>query len=131
MKIIPSGLAIAALALLAATGTASAAAQDDREMLALATDSGCNLCHDMEPRKRGPGELLPYAPAWKDIAKKYKGDASAVDPLTRAVMQGGGKNASERHWKYQTRVAEMPANTIIVTETDARRLVRWILSQNP
>lgn len=130
MKIVQSGFALVAVALLAAAGSASAAGQEDREMLAFARDSGCNLCHDMEPRKRGSGELLPYAPAWKDIALKYKGDARAVDPLAKVVMQGGGKSDAERHWKYKTQVSEMPSNTVVVTETDARRLVRWILSQN-
>ena len=99
-------------------------------MLELAKSSGCNLCHDMEPRKRGAQELLPYGPAWKDIARKYKGDASVVEPLAKAVMQGAGKNQAERHWNNKTRIVEMPSNTVIVTETDARRLVRWILSLN-
>ena len=121
-------LSLLTMAFLANTQCASASAQEDKEMNDLAKGSGCYLCHNVEPRKPGAQEVLPYGPAWKDIAKKYQGQADAVDHLTRTVLQGSGSSAAERHWKGKAAGATMLPNTVETSEADARKLVRWILS---
>ena len=40
----------------------------------LATAKGCHLCHRAEPGKPEPKAMLPYAPSWKDIVLRYKGE---------------------------------------------------------
>jgi hypothetical protein len=43
------------------------------EMLKLVDEKSCKLWHSNEPRKVSTEALLPFAPAWKDIARKYRG----------------------------------------------------------
>jgi cytochrome c len=43
---------------------------------------GCLNCHAVDQKKMGP--------AYKDVAAKYKGDASAVDTLTSKLKDGKG-----------------------------------------
>ena len=123
-------LAVALLAVIfCANGKfALAAAPADKAMNDLAMSSGCSLCHRLEPRKAGVQEILPYGPAWRDVAAKYRGDAGAPDRLTRVIRQGSGPNASARHWQFKTSVVEMPPNAVEISEADARQLVGWILS---
>jgi cytochrome c len=128
MKICRLGFAVLSFVVFANGESSLASEKEDKEMNDLAKVSGCYLCHGLEPRKPGTQELLPYGPAWKDIAIRYKGDANAVDRLTRIVRQGSGQNLSNRHWKNKTSVVEMPPNTVEITEVDATKLVRWILS---
>jgi cytochrome c len=116
------------MALLANARVASASPQEDKEMNDLAKASGCYLCHKLEPRKRGAQELLPYGPAWKDIANKYRGQADAADRLTRTVLQGSGSSVAERHWYGKAEGPSMVPNRVEISEPDARRLVIWILS---
>ena len=117
--------------LLATTGGAAASPEDDREMNDVAKRSGCNLCHKLEPRKPGAQEVLPYGPAWKDIAKKYKGQPDAADRLTRTVLQGSDATGAERHWRGKAEGASMMPNRVEISDTDARRFVLWILSLPP
>jgi cytochrome c len=119
------------LAFLSALGRplACVAADPAREdMLKLSADKSCTLCHSMEPRKASASELLPFAPAWKDIARKYRGQHDAEDKLTRIVLGGTSASADGPHWKNKVRDPFMLANTPEISEADARRLVRWILS---
>ena len=89
------------VALLAALGQRLACAADAQreDMLKLANDKSCTLCHGMEPHKGSASELLPFAPAWKDIARKYRGQKDAEDKLTRIVLGGTRDSADGRHWK--------------------------------
>jgi cytochrome c len=105
-----------------------ASKQDDKEMNDLAKASGCYLCHSVASRKPGAQETLPLGPAWKDVAKKYKGQADAEDRLTRIVLHGTGSNLSDRHWNGKAEGAGMLPNAVEINEEDARKLVRWILS---
>ena len=77
---------------------------------ALAKKSGCFACHSVEKPVVGP--------AYKDVAAKYKGDAAAVDKLTKKVLEGGSGV-----WGP----VPMPPN-VAVSPDDARKLVEWILS---
>jgi len=105
---------------------ALASEQQDIEMKKLSAASGCNLCHALEHRKYGKDELLPIAPAWEDVAKKYKGQKYAVERLVRIVLQGSG--SSDRHWSGKARGVAMLPNAVEISEPNAEKLVRWILS---
>ena len=68
--LIPLALAAA----LAAPGLASADAAAD------AKSNGCMKCHDTDKKKDGP--------AFKEVAKKYKGKADAEAKLTAMLSKG-------------------------------------------
>ncbi|CAB1367492.1 c-type cytochrome [Denitratisoma oestradiolicum] len=99
------------VSLIAAAGLlAAGAAQADQ---ALASSKGCMACHAVDKKLVGP--------AFKDIAKKYAGDASAAGKLTTKVLEGGSGV-----WGP----TPMPANKAMgVKEAEAKKLVAWILSQ--
>jgi cytochrome c len=122
MRILPCALA----ALLVAAPSARATlAENDAAMLRLATYSGCMSCHSILPAPKRADGLAPIAPAWREIAIKYRDDAGASDRLTRTVMTGSNPDA--RHWTGKVSAVAMPPNAVVVTEADARRLVNWIL----
>lgn len=121
-KAIHLSLAIAALA---ACGPALADAAQDEAMRQLANKSGCFICHAIELDAKGPQGLKPIGPPWKAVAARYQGDENARNNLTLAVM--GGTSLYNRHWKEQTSGVAMPPNGVAISESDARRLVDWIL----
>jgi cytochrome c len=69
----------------------------------LAKKAGCMGCHDVSAKKMGP--------AFKDIAKKYKGNADAEAKLVATLGEG------KKH----------PA--VKATEDERKTLVKWVLSQ--
>lgn len=112
--------------LLAAMPAAHATpAENDQAMIKLATDSGCMACHTILPAPKRPDGLPPIAPAWRDIAIKYRDDPSAYKRLTTTVITGS--NPKARHWVGKVSAANMPPNATTVSEADARMLVNWIL----
>jgi cytochrome c len=84
----------------------------------LATKSGCLACHAVDKKVIGP--------SYKDVAKKYAGDAGAEAKLTKIVKNGS--NPAELHWKEVTGGMPMPANAH-VADADVKTLVKWVLSQ--
>lgn len=78
--------------------------------LQLAQQSGCLVCHSVETAIVGP--------AWKDVAAKYKGDASAQATLSAKVKAGGAGNWGE---------VPMPPN-VTVSDENIQALVAWILT---
>lgn len=100
-------------------------AENDQAMLKLATDSGCMACHSVLPAPKRADGLPPIAPAWRDIALKYRDDPRAHERLTRTVMTGSDPKA--RHWAGQVGASGMPPNAAEVSEADARMLVNWLL----
>ena len=98
----------AAGAMFAAGLAVPATAQDANQQLL--KDKGCTACHANDKKLIGP--------AYKDVAKKYKGDAAAAGKLAEKVIKGG-----QGVWGP----IPMPANRQ-VTDTEARALVAWILS---
>ena len=76
---------------------------------ALAKAKNCMACHAIDKKLVGP--------SYKDVAKKYDGDASAVDKLATKVIKGGSGV-----WGP----VPMPANGQ-VNEAEAKKLVTWIL----
>ncbi len=97
--------AIAGLALLAA-----GSAQAD---MALATQSGCMACHQVDAKVVGP--------AYKEVAAKYKGQDGAVDMLTAKVIAGGVGNWGQ---------IPMPpkGGRMDVSDDDIKAVVTWIMS---
>lgn len=75
----------------------------------LARQKNCFSCHSVNNRIVGP--------AFKDVAKKYTGDATAPERLEQHVLKG-----STGVWG----VIPMPANTQ-VSEEQAKQLVTWVL----
>ena len=121
-------LSIGLILLFAIGQSALASEQGDNEMNGLAKASGCYICHSVEPGRPRAQEVLPYGPAWKDIANKYKGQTDAVDRLTRIVLQGTGSGPGVGHWKGKAAGVVMLPNAVEINEADAKRLVSWILS---
>lgn len=78
---------------------------------ALAKKSGCLACHGVDKKVLGPG--------FKDIAAKYKGDASAQAKLVTKVQKGGSGV-----WGP----IPMPGNSPQVKDADIQSIVKWILS---
>lgn len=78
--------------------------------LELAQASGCLVCHNVETGIVGP--------AWKDVAAKYKGDASAQATLSAKVKAGGAGNWGQ---------VPMPPN-VAVSDENIQKLVAWILT---
>ncbi len=76
----------------------------------LATKSACMACHTVDKKIVGP--------AFKDVAKKYAGDASAEGKLVDKVKKGGSGV-----WGP----VPMPPN-VAVKDEDVKTLVKWILS---
>lgn len=118
-------LCTAAALLIVANPVRANPAENDAAMLKLATSSGCMACHSILPAPKRPDGLPPIAPAWRDVAIKYRDDPEASDRLTRTVMTGS--NPQARHWAGKVSAVTMPPNAAAVTEADARALVNWIL----
>jgi len=94
------------LASLAAVAVSVPAMADE----ALAKAKGCFACHTVDKKVIGP--------AYKDVAKKFAGQAGAVDELVGKVLKG-----SSGVWGP----VPMPPNTT-VNAAEAKQLVTWILS---
>ena len=96
-------------AILAAMGIAIAAvpalASED-----LAKKNACTACHSIDKKLVGP--------AYKDVAKKYAGDATAEAKLIEKVKKGG-----TGVWGQ----IPMPPNGAVKDE-DVKALVKWILA---
>lgn len=100
MKTIP---VLFAATLVALSNTAYASQQ-------LAQQRGCMSCHQVERKVVGP--------SYRDIAKKYKGDASAEARLVEAVKKGG-----KGVWGN----VPMPPHPQVKDE-DIQTIVQWVLS---
>ncbi len=97
-----------AILIMAAMTTLAAPAMADE---ALAKAKNCMACHAVDKKLVGP--------SYKDVAKKYGGDAKAVDMLATKIMKGGSGV-----WG----AIPMPANPQ-VNEADAKKLAAWVMNQ--
>jgi cytochrome c len=89
-------------------GTASAATE--AEAMDIAKKNGCLACHQLDKKMVGP--------AWKDVGKKYAGDAEAEAKLLVKVKKGGKGVWGE---------VPMPPNAT-VKEADIKTLVQYVLT---
>lgn len=99
-----AAVTLAAAAVLALSANAAFASKN------LAQKNGCLSCHQ-ESRK-------VVGPAYKDVAKKYKGDTKAEEHLVHVIQKG-----SKGVWGN----IPMPPQPR-VSEADAQALAKWILS---
>ena len=76
---------------------------------ALADKQGCLGCHAAATKLVGP--------AYRDVAAKYAGDASAVAAVAQSIRNGGAGKWGEMAMPPQKQVSE----------ADAKKLARWIL----
>ncbi len=97
---------IAPIALLALMSSGAVWASPD-----LAQKKNCMACHAVDKKLVGP--------SFKDIAKKYAGQADASNKLVQKVLKGGAGA-----WGP----LPMPANPQ-VSEAEAKTLVQWVLAQ--
>ncbi len=97
-----SGLVIAALGLAFAAAPALASME-------LATKNACTACHAVDKKLVGP--------SYKDVAKKYAGNAKAEAMLAEKVKKGGVGTWGQ---------VPMPPNANVKDE-DVKTLVHWIL----
>lgn len=95
------------MALVASTQSAFAASAGE----ALAKANNCLLCHGVDHKVMGP--------AYKDVAKKYKGDKTAEAALIKKVKEGGAGT-----WGNMP----MPPNSPQVKDEDIQAIVKWILT---
>ena len=77
----------------------------------LAKAKNCTACHAVDKKLVGP--------SYKDVAKKYAGDAKAADMLATKIMKGGSGV-----WG----AIPMPANPQ-VSDAEAQKLAAWVLSR--
>jgi cytochrome c len=87
--------------------TAGVAGADE----ATAKANGCTACHALDKKVVGP--------SFKNVASKYKGDASAADKLAKEVRAG-----SKGVWGP----TPMPAQAKI-SDADLKKVLTWILAQ--
>jgi len=78
---------------------------------ALANKNGCLACHSVDKKVLGP--------AFKEVSKKYKGNADAATYLIGKI-----KGGSSGVWGP----IPMPPNSPRVTDADIKDLAEWILS---
>nr|WP_321785651.1 c-type cytochrome [Paraburkholderia sp. J94] len=105
------GLAVAVAGVAATLGTAPAFAAGDGQ--AIARSNACMGCHAVDRRLVGP--------SFKDIAAKYKGDASAQAKLEKKVRDGGAGV-----WG----AIPMPSHPAM-SANDIHDVVAWILVGSP
>lgn len=86
--------------------TAGVASADE----ALAKKSACMSCHQVAKKVVGP--------SFQDVAKKYKGDASAAAHIVTVIKKGG---------KGVFGPVPMPPHPQ-VSDADAKKLADWVLS---
>lgn len=88
----------------------AACAQSADAAMDLAKKNGCLACHGLDTKLVGP--------SWKDVGKKYAGDAGAEAKLVTKVRKGGKGVWGE---------VPMPPN-VTVKEADVRTLVQYVLT---
>ncbi len=101
---------------------ASSAVYADGSMLETATKEGCFICHSLQ-HKSGPA--IPLAPAYSDIAERYKDDKTAAETLTQRILKGTVND--KQNWEGKVNMRFMPPN-VNVTPDEAKQLADWILS---
>jgi cytochrome c len=110
---IVTALAAAACGLLAP----AAYAVDADAALALARQNNCLKCHAIDKDKDGP--------AYKKVAEKYKGKATAEARLIEHITSGEKAKFPDGHEEEHKIVKTNPPKD----EAQIKNLVQWILSQ--
>ncbi|MBI4290828.1 MAG: c-type cytochrome [Betaproteobacteria bacterium] len=112
MKVNIVALSIAG-AMAFAGGAATAASLSDKSALELMKKAGCSACHSVD--KKGVG------PAYKDVAKKHKGDKGAVVMLEKKVRSGGAGAYGP--------IPMPPTAKEKISDKDLHEMIEWVLSR--
>lgn len=107
------------VSLFVAAGLLAAGAAHAADESALATAKGCLACHAVDKMVVGP--------AYKEVAAKYKGDASAAAKLAGEIVKGTGPAGVGWQKAGKAGMPFMPANAG-VSEAEAKKLAAWVLS---
>ena len=99
------------VSMIVAAGLMAAGSAMAVDMPAIAKKNNCTSCHSIEKKVVGP--------AFRDVAKKYKGQADAQAKLEHKVAKGGSGSFGSM---------PMPANSPKVSEADIKELVTFVLS---
>lgn len=102
-------IALASVATLAAHSI-PALAVDEVAAMDLAKKNNCLACHSIDKKLVGP--------AWRDVGKKYAGDAAAAEQLAMKVKKG-----TKGTWG----TLPMPPNATVKND-DIKTLVEYVLS---
>ncbi|MEQ1628878.1 MAG: c-type cytochrome [Gallionella sp.] len=99
------------VSMMVAAGLMVAGSAMATDMPAIAKKNNCTACHAIDKKVVGP--------AWMDVSKKYKGDASAEAKLITKVSKGGSGA-----WGSMPMPANDPAGT---KQADMKELVQFVL----
>ncbi len=69
----------------------------------------CGACHTIDAKLVGP--------AWKDVAKKYKGDPKAATKIAANITSGGS---------FGWNLGKMPARGLGASDADIKSLAKFI-----
>ena len=109
-----SSLLIAGSLLFALTGLVPAqAAVDEEAAQALLKKSDCFKCHSVDKKKDGP--------AYKEVAKKYKGKADAEDKLVKHITLKPMIEIDGKKEEHKAIKSSDPA--------EIKNAVQWILTR--
>lgn len=92
------------------TASATSFAATEAEAMDIAKKNGCLACHTLDKKLVGP--------AWKDVGRKYAGDAAAAEQLAVKVKKG-----TKGVWGQ----IPMPPNAT-VKDADIKALVGFVLT---
>jgi len=102
-------------ALVIAFGSASASAViDDAKAASLMKSGGCRSCHSVSKKVVGP--------AYTEVAAKHKGEANAIEALTKSVRTGS-------KGVYGGPAPMPPTNATMISDADLHDLLEWVLSK--
>lgn len=116
--------ALLAAGLLAAVAPASAqpGMGPPQDAVSLKSDLACDSCHASTLSVPG---APPLAPAWGDIAQRWRRVPGAERKLADIIVGGSNK----RHWEGRAMFDSMLPHAPWVTPDDARTLARWVMQQ--
>ncbi len=107
---------IAAFSMAGALALASMGANaviDDKKAQEVMNKSGCAACHHVDKKLVGP--------AFKEIAKKHKGQKNAVEVLVKKIRSGGAGVYGS---------IPMPPNSPSqISDADLKAMAEWVLSK--
>lgn len=109
MKLSLSSLLLPLLAATSLTAAAPARAADGE---AIVKKARCVACHTVDQKRVGP--------AYKDVAAKYHGDASAAGKLFDKVRHGGAGVWGE--------IPMIPHPADKISDDDLKAAIHWILA---
>jgi cytochrome c len=107
-------VAIIATSLLVISGSVNADTSVEIASIVKNAKGDCLNCHQVDRKIVGP--------AWKDVAAKYKGDASAKETLVNKVIKGGNG-----HWDNETGGLPMTPHPFKPTKEEIERIVASVL----